>query len=75
MQRVDTLAQTIKDALASRYEIKRPIGRGGMATVYLCRTGWGEDVFSARSKSSPTSRIRTSFRCSPRGKSRDCSTT
>jgi serine/threonine-protein kinase len=35
MQRVDTLAQTIKDALASRYEIKRPIGRGGMATVYL----------------------------------------
>ncbi len=30
-----TLSETIKDALADRYTIERPLGRGGMATVFL----------------------------------------
>src|SRR5688572_21050777 len=33
---MDTLAQ-LKSSLASRYQIDREIGRGGMATVYLAR--------------------------------------
>jgi serine/threonine-protein kinase len=32
---VDTLTDSIKEALTDRYTIQRPIGRGGMATVFL----------------------------------------
>lgn len=32
---MDTLSQTIREALADHYLIERPIGRGGMATVFL----------------------------------------
>jgi serine/threonine-protein kinase len=34
---VNTLAQTIQDALADRFTIERPLGRGGMATVFLAQ--------------------------------------
>ena len=30
-----TPPETLSEALASRYQLKREIGRGGMATVYL----------------------------------------
>ncbi len=35
MSRIASLPDRIVDSLASRYKIERPIGRGGMATVYL----------------------------------------
>lgn len=31
------LLEALQDALAGRYEIERPLGTGGMATVYLAR--------------------------------------
>jgi serine/threonine-protein kinase len=34
---VDELLELVKDALVDRYAIERPIGRGGMATVYLAQ--------------------------------------
>jgi serine/threonine-protein kinase len=34
---VDELLQQLKDALVDRYAIERPVGRGGMATVYLAQ--------------------------------------
>src|SRR4051812_31010516 len=34
---MDQNLETLKAALLDRYDVERPIGRGGMATVYLAR--------------------------------------
>jgi len=36
---VSEVPPELSAALAERYEVERPIGRGGMATVYLARDG------------------------------------
>jgi hypothetical protein len=57
---VSVKLEVVQETLAERYEVERPLGHGGMATVFLAA-----DKTSSRPPFSPTGSIRKSI-SSPR---------